>query len=232
MGLLASKSSQSIPPSTSPTSSSEAEQQQSSETFQNEVRRSAENFKNLVMNNKVMIFSATYCSYCTVAKVSVLIIIITNKRIFILLFFSEHLTTLAHSSKVWKWTRRARTGRWWWTLWRLWRGTEWCPPSSSAASSSPAAAPASSTSPPPASCLTSSGNAVKGTWAAKILINTASTRLYHPMVPSKSHNRYIYCNTIKYIHFNIMLLSISMAYGRCASDIYSHAVTATLFLVR
>merc|ERR1712197_244843 len=68
MGLLASKSSQRIPPSTTPTSSSEAEQQQSSETFQNEVRRSAENFKNLVMNNKVMIFSATYCSYCTVAK--------------------------------------------------------------------------------------------------------------------------------------------------------------------
>jgi len=68
MGLLASKSSQSIPPSTSPTSTSEAEQQQTSETFQNEVRRSAENFKNLVMNNKVMIFSATYCSYCTVAK--------------------------------------------------------------------------------------------------------------------------------------------------------------------
>merc|ERR1712001_317115 len=32
------------------------------------VRKSAENFKNLVMRNKVMIFSATYCSYCTVAK--------------------------------------------------------------------------------------------------------------------------------------------------------------------
>ena len=46
------------------------------------------------MNNKVMIFSATYCSYCTVAKVSVLIIIITNKRIFILFFFQRTLDDL------------------------------------------------------------------------------------------------------------------------------------------
>ena len=39
------------------------------EKFKEDVRKSAENFKNLVMKNKVMIFSATYCSYCTVAKV-------------------------------------------------------------------------------------------------------------------------------------------------------------------
>merc|ERR1719384_968483 len=38
------------------------------EKFKEEVRKSADNFKNLVMRNKVMIFSATYCSYCTVAK--------------------------------------------------------------------------------------------------------------------------------------------------------------------
>ena len=35
------------------------------------------------MNNKVMIFSATYCSYCTVAKVSVLIIITNDKQTYI-----------------------------------------------------------------------------------------------------------------------------------------------------
>ena len=40
------------------------------ERFKEDVRKSADNFKNLVMRNKVMIFSATYCSYCTVAKVS------------------------------------------------------------------------------------------------------------------------------------------------------------------
>ena len=39
------------------------------ERFKEEGRKSAENFKNLVMRNKVMMFSATYCSYCTVAKV-------------------------------------------------------------------------------------------------------------------------------------------------------------------
>eukprot|EP00092_Neocalanus_flemingeri_P021411 GFUD01023214.1.p2 GENE.GFUD01023214.1~~GFUD01023214.1.p2 ORF type:complete len:156 (+),score=61.23 GFUD01023214.1:52-519(+) len=38
------------------------------ETFKEEVRKSAQGFKNLVQRNKVMIFSATYCSYCTVAK--------------------------------------------------------------------------------------------------------------------------------------------------------------------
>merc|ERR1712228_450472 len=50
------------------TSLSEVEQQNNEDKFKDEVRRSANNFKNLILNNKVMIFSATYCSYCTVAK--------------------------------------------------------------------------------------------------------------------------------------------------------------------
>merc|ERR1712112_3445 len=65
-GLMESK------PSTQPqqtrNSLSEVEQQNDEAKFKEEVRRSANNFKNLAMNNKVMIFSATYCSYCTVAK--------------------------------------------------------------------------------------------------------------------------------------------------------------------
>merc|ERR1712025_667632 len=36
--------------------------------FKEDVRRSAETFKNLVQGNKVMMFSATYCSYCDLAK--------------------------------------------------------------------------------------------------------------------------------------------------------------------
>eukprot|EP00088_Acartia_fossae_P017999 TRINITY_DN20325_c0_g1_i1.p1 TRINITY_DN20325_c0_g1~~TRINITY_DN20325_c0_g1_i1.p1 ORF type:complete len:147 (-),score=25.52 TRINITY_DN20325_c0_g1_i1:30-470(-) len=36
--------------------------------FKRKVRASASKFKELVTENKVMIFSATYCSYCTVAK--------------------------------------------------------------------------------------------------------------------------------------------------------------------
>ena len=57
------------------------------EKFREDVRQSAENFKNLVMRNKVMIFSATYCSYCTVAKVcrSCHLLSLTNP-----LFCSEH----------------------------------------------------------------------------------------------------------------------------------------------
>ena len=65
MGLLESKpsSSQTSPVSSEPSTASREEK------FKEEVRKSAENFKNLVMRNKVMMFSATYCSYCTVAKV-------------------------------------------------------------------------------------------------------------------------------------------------------------------
>lgn len=44
------------------------------ETFKDDVRKAAGQFKNLVQGNKVMIFSATYCSYCTVAKVNILLI--------------------------------------------------------------------------------------------------------------------------------------------------------------
>jgi len=60
-------SSQSSASQSSP-NTSDQQLQQNDDQFRDEVRRSAENFKNLVMNNKVMIFSATYCSYCTVAK--------------------------------------------------------------------------------------------------------------------------------------------------------------------
>jgi len=38
------------------------------ENFKIQVRTAAEKFQNIVHNNKVAIFSATYCSYCTVAK--------------------------------------------------------------------------------------------------------------------------------------------------------------------
>jgi len=44
------------------------QQQPPSEEFKAEVRKAANDFKNLVQGNKVMMFSATYCSYCTVAK--------------------------------------------------------------------------------------------------------------------------------------------------------------------
>ena len=67
MGILESRPAQSTAtPSSSP---AETPNQQNEEQFKTEVRKSAENFKNLVMNNKIMMFSATYCSYCTVAKV-------------------------------------------------------------------------------------------------------------------------------------------------------------------
>ena len=66
MGILESKPAQT---STAPSSPTETSSQQTDEQFKTEVRKSAENFKNLVMNNKIMMFSATYCSYCTVAKV-------------------------------------------------------------------------------------------------------------------------------------------------------------------
>ena len=51
MGLLESKPAQS--PAT-PLSPTEAPSQQNDEQFKTEVRKSAENFKNLVMNNKIM----------------------------------------------------------------------------------------------------------------------------------------------------------------------------------
>merc|ERR1712012_58566 len=71
MGILESK------PSTQNTSSftatnttvqEETHTAANDQQFRDDVRKSAENFKSLVLNNKVMIFSATYCSYCTVVK--------------------------------------------------------------------------------------------------------------------------------------------------------------------
>ena len=103
MGLMESK------PSTQPqqtrNSLSEVEQQNDEAKFKEEVRRSANNFKNLVMNNKVMIFSATYCSYCTVAKVSKLNLFdIINYVSEIVNFFAHRKPwmTLEHSFKVWR----------------------------------------------------------------------------------------------------------------------------------
>ena len=63
MGILESK------PAAPQTSQVTTEAVSAEEKFKEDVRKSADNFKNLVMRNKVMIFSATYCSYCTVAKV-------------------------------------------------------------------------------------------------------------------------------------------------------------------
>merc|ERR1712004_214230 len=55
MGILESRPAQtSSTPSSSPT---ETPSQQTDEQFKTEVRKSAENFKNLVMNNKIMMFS-------------------------------------------------------------------------------------------------------------------------------------------------------------------------------
>ena len=45
------------------------QQKPADEKFKEDVRKSANDFKNLVQRNKVMMFSATYCSHCTVAKV-------------------------------------------------------------------------------------------------------------------------------------------------------------------
>merc|ERR1712126_241263 len=77
MGILESKPSQQTTPSPTTTTSAQDESQgaasQSDQQLRDDVRRSAENFKNLVLNNKVMIFSATYCSYCTVALVSLVV---------------------------------------------------------------------------------------------------------------------------------------------------------------
>ena len=66
MGILESKPAS---PQNNPVSTEAVSVDGREEKFKEEVRKSAENFKNLVMRNKVMIFSATYCSYCTVAKV-------------------------------------------------------------------------------------------------------------------------------------------------------------------
>ena len=41
---------------------------QDPEKFKQDVRNAANKFKTLVQDNKVLIFSATYCSYCNVAK--------------------------------------------------------------------------------------------------------------------------------------------------------------------
>ena len=68
MGILESRPAQTSAPTSVPL---EAPREQNDEQFKTEVRKSAENFKNLVMNNKIMMFSATYCSYCTVAKVKI-----------------------------------------------------------------------------------------------------------------------------------------------------------------
>jgi len=160
MGILESKPSQQTTPSPTTTTSAQDESQgaasQSDQQFRDDVRRSAENFKNLVLNNKVMIFSATYCSYCTVAKVSLVVssnlVVELTKIIF---SCRRHWMSSAHNSKAWRWTRLARTGSGWWTSWRPWRGRGWCPPSSSVVSWCPGAGPASSTWPPPVSCPTS-----------------------------------------------------------------------------
>ena len=66
MGILESKPAS---PQNSSVSTEAVSADGREEKFKEEVRKSADNFKNLVMRNKVMIFSATYCSYCTVAKV-------------------------------------------------------------------------------------------------------------------------------------------------------------------
>ena len=72
MGLLESKPVSTTSPQTSPVTNEAVSAEAREEKFKEEVRKSAENFKNLVMRNKVMIFSATYCSYCTVAKVGLI----------------------------------------------------------------------------------------------------------------------------------------------------------------
>ena len=55
-------------PAAQPEAAAGAPLQPTNEKFKEEVRKTANDFKNLVQLNKVMIFSATYCSYCTVAK--------------------------------------------------------------------------------------------------------------------------------------------------------------------
>merc|ERR1712018_394556 len=98
MGLLESKPA-STPNTQLNTESSTASRE---ENFKEEVRKSAENFKNLVMRNKVMIFSATYCSYCTVAKVANFVLSV---------FCSEYSWISALSSKLTKSIRRDRRAR-------------------------------------------------------------------------------------------------------------------------
>ena len=55
------------PPASAPTAANEAVSSDE-EAFKEEVRKAAGQFKNLVQGNKVMIFSASYCGFCTVAK--------------------------------------------------------------------------------------------------------------------------------------------------------------------
>ena len=83
--------------------------------------------------------------------------------------------TLAHNSRVWRWTRLGRTGRWWWTSWRLWLGRGWCPLYSSVVSWCPGVAPASSTWPPLVSYQIFWANAVMETLVVNNLTSTAST---------------------------------------------------------
>ena len=69
MGAGESKTEATPPP---PTAAMAAEETPAAATeeekFKEEVRTAAGQFKNLVQGNKVMMFSATYCTYCTVAK--------------------------------------------------------------------------------------------------------------------------------------------------------------------
>ena len=55
------------PPASAPTTANETVSSDE-EAFKEEVRKAAGQFKNLVQGNKVMIFSASYCGFCTVAK--------------------------------------------------------------------------------------------------------------------------------------------------------------------
>ena len=55
------------PPTSAPPTANEAVSSDE-EAFKEEVRKAAGQFKNLVQGNKVMIFSASYCGFCTVAK--------------------------------------------------------------------------------------------------------------------------------------------------------------------
>ena len=55
------------PPASAPTTADEAVSSDE-EAFKEEVRKAAGQFKNLVQGNKVMIFSASYCGFCTVAR--------------------------------------------------------------------------------------------------------------------------------------------------------------------
>ena len=56
------------PPAPSPAVDDNSATSSDEEAFKEEVRKAAGQFKNLVQGNKVMIFSASYCGFCTVAK--------------------------------------------------------------------------------------------------------------------------------------------------------------------